>query len=699
MNTANIQVTESVFTDDLTGDSPRRLSTYDEPWAILDRAWTAYEPGPSIVVGMYSGGYDSATCTHVTASWAAAHTIPFVALHIDTGTGIPANQQCVIDTCTHFGWPLAIYRAMDHVRKDGTPSPQDYAALVREHGFPGPFGHKKMYQRLKERQIDRFIRTMKHQYGKKSRIMLVSGKRTQESARRARTTMRDHERNGSRIWVNPIRHWSKDEVLDYRDTHAIPRNWVVDTLHRSGECNCLAPDTLVRTQQGWRTINTISEGDWIYNYTEQGLNLAPVATVHHNEPQAMINLKPYYLFPVQGTANHPVLIRDYRYQKHGRLISDEERWVTIGQIAGMYEGNRDVSSSKQRTCFVAYPFRTEQVTLGLSKAHLKLLGYFMAEGAFQYRKDDRRNKIAGIVFTIDAASRNMGVQIADSIRDIFACDVGWREYTDQRTGREFIMIRSGREEVSDFISRYIVGRYCEEKFFTDAVMIATLEEQQIILHAMWGGDGSEYDIDRGAHIEHISTYASSSQQLIIQVHELLLRMGRVYGLREALNDNSEYNTVPKPLYSVTRSSQGEARSAFIEGGVLWTAIQEIGDGGYQETWNLTIAGTPNYITTAGLVHNCGAFAQKGELDDIRTWFPETAAWIDALAQEARAQGFPWGWEDGPPAAWLAMQRGQTSLFGDYGADLDDLGSLPLCHSCDARFEAVQDAMKTFEEES
>jgi 3'-phosphoadenosine 5'-phosphosulfate sulfotransferase (PAPS reductase)/FAD synthetase len=45
---------------------------------------------------------------------------------------------------------------------------------------------------------------------------------------------------------------------------------------------------------------------------------------------------------------------------------------------------------------------------------------------------------------------------------------------------------------------------------------------------------------------------------------------------------------------------------------------------------------------------CGAFAAKGELDEVRLWFPDVAAWLDDLGNEARANGVDeqqcqWGW--------------------------------------------------------
>lgn len=214
--------------------NPRLAALLEEPFAILDRAYMAHQP--SLIVGMLSGGYDSATTTHVVAAWASARGLPFKVAHINTGTGVKEALLYVRDLCASFGWELLEYNARENVKADGMPDPQNYEDLVLAHGFPGPWAHRKMYSQLKERQIERIVR--EHKQSRKDCILLASGKRLQESARRMRTTQLDFERDGATLWANPIRHWSKDDVLDYKELVSIPNSIVVDTIHRSGECNC-----------------------------------------------------------------------------------------------------------------------------------------------------------------------------------------------------------------------------------------------------------------------------------------------------------------------------------------------------------------------------------------------------------------------------------------------------------------------------
>jgi 3'-phosphoadenosine 5'-phosphosulfate sulfotransferase (PAPS reductase)/FAD synthetase len=53
---------------------------------------------------------------------------------------------------------------------------------------------------------------------------------------------------------------------------------------------------------------------------------------------------------------------------------------------------------------------------------------------------------------------------------------------------------------------------------------------------------------------------------------------------------------------------------------------------------------------------CGAYAGPGELEMICTFFPEEGAWIKALQDRVMAAGFPWRWEESPPAWWVQEHR-------------------------------------------
>jgi 3'-phosphoadenosine 5'-phosphosulfate sulfotransferase (PAPS reductase)/FAD synthetase len=74
---------------------------------------------------------------------------------------------------------------------------------------------------------------------------------------------------------------------------------------------------------------------------------------------------------------------------------------------------------------------------------------------------------------------------------------------------------------------------------------------------------------------------------------------------------------------------------------------------------------------------CGAYAKKGELALIEAFYPWTGKRLRRLEAKTREAGFPWGWDEQPPAWFTEVKRGQ--LMHEAFA--------PLCSSCDWRQHA------------
>jgi 3'-phosphoadenosine 5'-phosphosulfate sulfotransferase (PAPS reductase)/FAD synthetase len=180
------------------------------------------EHQPRKVFALFSGGNDSA----VLVSWARINFGRRIdaAVFVDTGTALPGVRRFVEDFCANRYIPLLTYDAGD-----------EYDRMVREHGFPGPAGHRFAYVRLKERQIDALVR--EHKEHRNDRIMLLTGVRRAESVRRMGTTQ-PVRRDGSQVWVAPLIDWTHADMRAYREHHDMEESPVAALLHRSGECNC-----------------------------------------------------------------------------------------------------------------------------------------------------------------------------------------------------------------------------------------------------------------------------------------------------------------------------------------------------------------------------------------------------------------------------------------------------------------------------
>lgn len=194
---------------------------------------------PVAIYAGFSGGDDSLALAH----W-MAHNVPGTKMfHINTGIGIEAARIFVRETCQRHGWSLTEIRSLEDCG-------QDYDDLVRRWGFPGPYGHKLMYARLKERGVRKLVREAKHH--RMDKVLLATGLREDESLRRMGYKDREINRTGAQVWVNPIYWWSRDQRDDYLMRHQLQRNPVSRALGLSGECLCGAyaqPGELERVRQ------------------------------------------------------------------------------------------------------------------------------------------------------------------------------------------------------------------------------------------------------------------------------------------------------------------------------------------------------------------------------------------------------------------------------------------------------------------
>lgn len=200
----------------------RRVNNVLDPLAAAEDAIRGEDA--SKVFGLFSGGHDSVCSVYVAAE------LPRFAgvVHINTGIGIEATREYVRETCRREGWPL----------HELTPSTRSYRDLIMERGFPyGTKAHSRTYYYLKGQQVERFVKAQKtHWY---DRIGLVTGVRTAESSRRFVSSISvPVRRKGAQLWLNPIIGWDDTDKNAYMKWRGIPRNPVVDTMHKSGECLC-----------------------------------------------------------------------------------------------------------------------------------------------------------------------------------------------------------------------------------------------------------------------------------------------------------------------------------------------------------------------------------------------------------------------------------------------------------------------------
>ena len=193
------------------------------PKEIAGAAIAEFSP-KKIFVG-FSGGFDSLVAAH----WCMNSIPGCEVFHIDTGIGVKATRDYVEQICRDNGWPLTVIRAKEDCG-------QDYDEIVKEFGFPGPAGHTMMFTRLKERATEKLLRDNKAV--RADNVMLITGIRQDESARRSKYQSSTISFRGNLLWVSAFYYRSIDWFGAYVKEHSLKRNPVSEMLGMSGECLC-----------------------------------------------------------------------------------------------------------------------------------------------------------------------------------------------------------------------------------------------------------------------------------------------------------------------------------------------------------------------------------------------------------------------------------------------------------------------------
>lgn len=195
---------------------------------ILERAYNHWKPDWTFF--LYSGGYDSVCSTHLGWAWAKDKGIAHRSKVVSADTGVAADgwREYVGNIARLEGWTHEI---LDN------PDPDFYFKNVRKFGMPytKQMHWQIMYRNLKERTFDK-LRAAHKGVNRRSRCMLVSGMRREESVQRKNTP--EWIKDGSALWVSPLVDWTTAHIREYRISHNFPINPYYEMGLGSGDCQC-----------------------------------------------------------------------------------------------------------------------------------------------------------------------------------------------------------------------------------------------------------------------------------------------------------------------------------------------------------------------------------------------------------------------------------------------------------------------------
>jgi intein/homing endonuclease len=369
---------------------------------------------------------------------------------------------------------------------------------------------------------------------------------------------------------------------------------------------CVHPKTLILTKSGLWTIEELLDKKEIEVMTvkDGGEVCFRRARVYRAGPHDKVYaLKPQGLRNVIVSENHPIYVRFARWGKkavtHPRLrdveliesetsktrvrIVGRPQWMTVGEVKKILDQYRNLKA------FVYMPLNYTVNGYSLTDDELFILGLFMAEGSFV-------NEYNGLRFTFGLDEMGLAERLCSAIERYVGELVHPRVRKDPRPGYpNCIVVELSSKKLKELIVNNVVGRYSHERCFDVKVMFMDPELQMKLVDAMVLGDGHVY---RGGYTD----YTTASAKLAFQVAYMLLRNRIVPSMRSG-PQKTEWGK--HEVWHVRWTRRKKTVGAFFDSGGVWLMIRGLEEVECKEDlYNMEVEETENYVTEAGVVHNC-----------------------------------------------------------------------------------------------
>jgi len=369
---------------------------------------------------------------------------------------------------------------------------------------------------------------------------------------------------------------------------------------------CLPPDTPITTIEGVKRLSEIRVGDKVLTHSGKFRTVTRLFSRKYTGKLYTFRTLGNYE-PLTTTEDHPILI----YADNG--VS----WVFANQIRPRTYLTRPIIKEELPTEFLKYSyelyhpsgrnsyFTTEEVSLPTCSELMRLIGYYIAEGA-----SDRHR----VTFDIHKKEDKLREDITRCAAKVFGASVSLKPDPDSSGLR--LCIDSVR--VAAFFSQF--GHHADQKKLPWSMILLPTDSIKEIVRAEYWGDGHYsnkfYEYRTKMHSNYFTT-RTTSRDLALQMHYMLGRLGILSSI------STQKQKDRKVCYSVTvHSPYVEAMGELVEvparnnevshsyvhlaDGMVISPVVKIETREVEDftVQNLEVQGDNSYIAANIAVHNC-----------------------------------------------------------------------------------------------
>lgn len=429
----------------------------------------------------------------------------------------------------------------------------------------------------------------------------------------------------NKVWVQTIQIPDVDKVNSLAETNNLP-----DVLRESGlkvHCNCIAKDTRIKTENGYKKIQDITQEDYVLG-TGNWVKVAGLLKSQGDKQFRKIGIKGE-LDPLVLSDDHKVWTLTYRVKCAcgcGKPLRD----VKVNSNATRLQSRKFIPKHAKREVndnFQSIQLKTVKDLLpgdkllspiiesgapSVGRDYARMLGYYLAEGHIPKRGRT-------VVITLN---RNEERTIAADIKKTF--ETRGIRVDIKQTGygnREWLVVNVFSVEFRDACRAYC-GEKSENKKLSAEVLNFSRDEKIAFLVGHLLGDGA---VDK--NFRFMTTSRDMAEDLKLLINSLGIdalcsyaskspkgNRKQLYQVGVALNDLMPYVTPYKQLFREPdrlKENNSRGKSCVIENYVIRT-IYSIEETHFVESYDVSLFDEPHLYTANGvLVSNCPAFHYWG----------------------------------------------------------------------------------------
>jgi hypothetical protein len=367
---------------------------------------------------------------------------------------------------------------------------------------------------------------------------------------------------------------------------------------------CVGGDTPVLTPKGYVPIKDLRIGEQVM--TRKGWRSVVDGIARPATGKRVLRYKPFYGMPIYITDDHPILTTLYRHTVAQTQRDGTPEWRTLADLEH-YEG---------MTPKVYLGYRTEERALpeGMTDAHLRLLGAYVADGSLiDWRPLKNGTKVPyKTTIVVGPDDSNIADAIVADVTEAFGGTVRSTHVVRHHRNTSSRVVTIYSRKVAEWLHRWCPGRRAPVKQLADEVLYWPVTSQTALVDAMMRGDGH---VGREPGGTSTFTYSTASYQLALQVQELWFRrqLGAAINVRQQKGGFSKSGST---CYTVVHRAGAKATyGKFIAPGIVEVPIQSIEEAVWDTdalVYDITVDGEHEFMTAAGLVHNCKSCSFNGE---------------------------------------------------------------------------------------